>query len=249
MSLARTLTSIEVGSFTLLDIVVVVGLVSAAYFSLRVVFSILGSLLSSLSKRRLPTYGKYAVVTGATDGIGEAYASELAKRGLDVVIIARNAEKLASVAAKITGETGRTVKTITADFAKPAGLYARIDKELRAATGGDIGILVNNVGISYVSALYFDELEAHQPSAVEDLIEVNIVAATRMAQLVLPGMKERKKGAIVNVSSAAGRLSVGNPLYAVCEFDGRGQRREHWRFAVFRWARACICLGKLAKCG
>ena len=80
--------------------------------------------------------------------------------------------------------------------------------------GLEIGVLINNVGMSYPGALYFEELSAHAPTLARDLVHVNVDSVTQMTALVLPGMVARRSGAIVNVASAAGIISTGNPFYA-----------------------------------
>lgn len=208
------------GHITAADVVFVLGLLYAAKLVLGFASELIGAALQP-AKRKITSYGRWAVVTGATDGIGKAYAMELAKKGLDVVIIARSADKLKATADEISTKTNKTVKTIVADFSKPEGgaLYDSIEKQLKAIVGSDgVGVLVNNVGVSYPSALFFHELERYAPNRTQELIDINIVALTKMTQLVLPGMLEKKKGAIINLSSAAGRIPIGNPLFAVCEY-------------------------------
>nr|XP_025036710.1 very-long-chain 3-oxoacyl-CoA reductase-like [Pelodiscus sinensis] len=86
------------------------------------------------------------VVTGATSGIGKAYAHELAKRGLNVVLISRSMPKLKQVAAEIEEQHGRSTRVVEADFTQGSEIYASIDAALQ---GLEIGILVNNVGMTY----------------------------------------------------------------------------------------------------
>jgi 17beta-estradiol 17-dehydrogenase / very-long-chain 3-oxoacyl-CoA reductase len=211
------LAAFKLGAFDASDAIFVLGLLTAAWIALRIVGAILG-FVTAPAKRKISAYGQWAVVTGATDGIGKAYATELAKRGLDVVIIGRSAEKLKATETEIAGKTQRKVVSIVADFSKPQGLYERIEAELKAATAtGGVGVLVNNVGVSYPGALFFHELEQYAPGRTAELINLNVLATTKMTQIVLPGMLERKRGAIINISSAAGRIPIGNPLYAVCE--------------------------------
>ncbi|KAJ8951942.1 hypothetical protein NQ318_013609 [Aromia moschata] len=90
--------------------------------------------------------GKWAVVTGATDGIGKAYAELLAKKGLKIVLISRTQSKLDDVAKEIEQKYNVETKTIAANFTNTTVIYSEIDKQL---TGLDIGVLVNNVGMSY----------------------------------------------------------------------------------------------------
>ncbi|KAM9312171.1 very-long-chain 3-oxoacyl-CoA reductase-B-like [Gastrophryne carolinensis] len=101
-------------------------------------------ILSRVWRTDLRKYGGWAVVTGATDGIGKAYARELARRGFNIVLISRTLEKLQKVAEQIEQESGRQTKVIQADFTRGSELYPKIEKDLKDV---DIGILVNNVGM------------------------------------------------------------------------------------------------------
>lgn len=104
--------------------------------------------------------------------------------------------------------------TVQADFSEGygSGLYQRIGAAIAPL---DIGILVNNVGYSYPSALFFHELKEHaEEDLAQKLISINVESTTHMTALVLPGMLERKRGVVLNLSSANGHLPVGSPLYA-----------------------------------
>lgn len=106
-------------------------------------------------------------------------------------------------------------KYIVADFdsypEKDPELYERIKTQL---AGLDVGILINNVGCSYPSALFFHELEDQDETLFDRMIRLNVTAATHMTRIVLPEMVAKRRGAIINISSAAGRIPIGNPLYA-----------------------------------
>ncbi|XP_072836643.2 inactive hydroxysteroid dehydrogenase-like protein 1 [Pogona vitticeps] len=142
-------------------------------------------------------YGQWAVVTGCTSGVGKSYAKELAKRGVNVVLISRNKEKLEAVAREITESYPVETAIIVADFSQGREIYPAIERALK---GKEIGILVNNVGVSYGHADCFTSLTQEK---IWELIHVNIGAANMMVLMVLPGMMERKKGAVVNISSAS----------------------------------------------
>ncbi|XP_075219917.1 inactive hydroxysteroid dehydrogenase-like protein 1 [Lycorma delicatula] len=142
-------------------------------------------------------FGSWAVVTGSTDGIGKAYAKELAKRGLNIVLISRSQEKLEKVANEILIEYQVKIKVITADFSKGQEIFHKIAEELRDIP---IGILVNNVGKQYTYPMYLSEVPEPE---LWDIININVGATTAMTRFVLPQMVERRKGAIVNVSSSA----------------------------------------------
>ncbi|NXB94427.1 HSDL1 protein, partial [Vidua chalybeata] len=140
-------------------------------------------------------YGKWAVVTGSTDGIGKAYAEELAKHGVNIILVSRNKEKLEAVSRSISETYKVETEFIVADFSKGRELYPAIKDALKDR---EIGILVNNVGIYYAYTDYFTNLSEDM---LWDLIHVNIASATMMTHIVLPGMVKKKKGAIVNLSS------------------------------------------------
>ncbi|CAB9514963.1 oxooacyl-coA reductase let-767 [Seminavis robusta] len=152
--------------------------------------------------------GKWAVVTGATDGIGKAYAFELAKRGVNVVIISRTESKLEAVKKEIDDKKyGVEVKYVVCDYGKfDTKARDMIAKELE---GLEIGVLINNVGASYRYPRYFHELPKEE---IQHLLTMNVDSTVWMTEMVLKGMVERKKGAIVNLSSAAARYT--QPLLA-----------------------------------
>uniref|UniRef100_A0A3Q2D3G6 Hydroxysteroid (20-beta) dehydrogenase 2 n=1 Tax=Cyprinodon variegatus TaxID=28743 RepID=A0A3Q2D3G6_CYPVA len=158
-------------------------------------------VLSEHWQQDLRTYGQWAVVTGATSGIGKAYASELARRGLDVVLVGRSDVKLQMVAKEIRNEYGRKTHTIQVDFTEGGGIYSSIAKELQ---GLQIGILVNNVGMTCTDhfAYFLETPDAEQK--ITQIINCNMLSVPQMTRLVLPGMVDRGKGLIINISSEAG---------------------------------------------
>lgn len=141
------------------------------------------------------------VVTGANSGIGLATAVELARAGYDVIGTARTADKAERLheAAREKGTQVRTVLLDVADEASTREGFAEVDR----LTGGGPWAVVNNAGFAQAGAV--------EDVSAEDAryqLEVNLVAPARIAQLVLPGMRERGEGRIVNVSSIAGRVST-----------------------------------------
>ncbi|UJR13365.1 hypothetical protein I4U23_000382 [Adineta vaga] len=148
------------------------------------------------------TFGEWAVVTGGTDGIGKAYAQELAKRGLNIVLISRTKEKLEQVAKEIQSKYANIqVKTIAFDFTKETSIYSTIREEIR---GLDIGVLINNVGMSYEYPETFDKVEDNQ-KFLTNMIRCNVDSVANLTQMVLPDMIKKRRGLIVNVSSISGR--------------------------------------------
>ncbi|KFQ23306.1 Hydroxysteroid dehydrogenase-like 1 [Mesitornis unicolor] len=141
-------------------------------------------------------YGEWAVVTGSTEGIGKAYAEELAKHGVNVILISQNKEKLEAVCRSISETYKVETDFVVADFSKGREPYPAIKEALKDR---EIGILVNNVGMFYSYPDYFTNLSEDM---LWDIININIASANMMAHIVLPGMVKKKKGAIVNLSSA-----------------------------------------------
>ena len=154
--------------------------------------------------KKLRKYGQWAVVTGATDGIGRALCVEFAKQGLDVVLISRTQSKLDDAANEISEKYNVETKTVSVDFG--GGFDAtKQNKVAKALKGLDIGILANNVGMSYPFTKYYHELTDDECA---DLVSLNTESTLFMTKLILgdetQGMISRKRGAIVNTSSAAG---------------------------------------------
>ena len=161
-------------------------------------------------KRR---YGQgWGVVTGATDGIGKAAAWQLAKRGLNVLLISRTPSKLDETQKELSVRFPAVqIKTLQVDFGVfDEALQGLVAKNLAGLEGG-VAILINNVGVSYDFPMLFHELSE---ARVADMIKLNIDSTTYMTRIVLNLMRERqggsRRGAIINIGSAAG--STSNPL-------------------------------------
>jgi short-subunit dehydrogenase len=138
---------------------------------------------------------KTALITGASTGIGAVYADRLARRGYDLILVARDAAKLSALAARLEASTGRKVDVLRADLNVTADLRA---VEQRLATDGSIAMLVNNAGIGAVKPLIDST-----PEELDGLISLNITALTRLTRAVAPGLVARGGGTIVNISSIA----------------------------------------------
>ena len=143
----------------------------------------------------LRVYGPWAAVTGASEGIGRRYALELARRGLNVVLMSRSREKLEKVAREIRETHGRDALIVPVDFTRGPAVYETLRETLHQL---DIGLLVNNVGLSHKYAQYFLELDMQR---ARDIIELNCQAMVHMTHLLLPRMVDRGRGAIINISS------------------------------------------------
>lgn len=157
----------------------------------------------------LTSMGEWAVVTGASEGLGRAYALELAKRGLNVVIMSRTKETLEQAARTISDTTGRKVKVIVTDFAKE-NVFGDVEDQLREL---DIGILVNNVGIlpNLIPSRFLDSADLDQD--ITRVVNCNVRTVVKMCKMILPGMENRGKGLILNISS--GIASVPFPMYTL----------------------------------
>jgi 17beta-estradiol 17-dehydrogenase / very-long-chain 3-oxoacyl-CoA reductase len=194
-----------------------VGWFAIVYLAIRLAFALYNLFYPYMIAKRfgllrnLNSFGSWAVVTGATDGIGKAYAELLAKRGFKVVLIGRNPEKLLSTSADITKINSNVeIRTVVADFgSSDLSLYDKIEDSLRDL---DIGVLVNNVGVGNDHPEYFTEFPGGS-TAISNMLNVNCLAGTMMCWKVLPGMVERKRGAIINVSSFSGTFPM--PLLSV----------------------------------
>lgn len=137
---------------------------------------------------------KIAVITGASSGIGAVYADRFAKRGYDLVLVARRADRLQSLKAAISTAHGVNVETLVADLATDEG-QASVMQVLQ--TNPAVSVLVNNAGIARLAPLAGGAL---QDSIAQ--IALNITALTRLTHAALPGMKARNEGLIINISSA-----------------------------------------------
>lgn len=137
-----------------------------------------------------------AVITGASSGIGAIYADRLAKRGYDLILVARNEGRLKDVAKRITSETGRSVTIFPADLNDKASL-TKVESVLKE--NPSITMLVNNAGFGAVGSLLQADVDK-----MEEMIDLNVTALTRLAYAAAPAFVSRGKGTIINISSVVG---------------------------------------------
>ena len=134
-----------------------------------------------------------ALITGASTGIGAVYADRLAKRGYDLILVARDVARLNALAARLTFETGCKTEVVGADLTKKEDLIC-VEQILR--TNAKIQMLVNSAGIAMERT--FAESSADE---LEHLIALNVTALVRLSNAVVPGFVQRKAGCVVNLSS------------------------------------------------
>lgn len=134
-----------------------------------------------------------AVVTGASSGIGAVYADRLARRGYDLILVARNRSRLDQLARRLTDATGRSIQVVTADLGDK-GDVRKVAEILQ--NDASITLLVNNAGIGGAAPLL-----ASDPDQMEAMIELNVTALTRLTYAIAPRFVARGAGTIVNIAS------------------------------------------------
>jgi len=137
--------------------------------------------------------GKTALITGASSGIGATYADRLARRGHNLVLVARDRDRMARLARVLHGETGVSIDVLPADLTESREL-SRVEARLRE--DGRIGVLINNAGATLAGGFANPDLDAQ-----DRLIRLNVTAVTRLAGAVVPRFVAEGRGAIVNVAS------------------------------------------------
>ena len=134
-----------------------------------------------------------ALITGASTGIGSVYAHRLAQRGYDLILVARDQQRLTKLAKEITAKTGRKADTLPTDLTVRADLK-RVEERLRSDSG--ITALVNNAGLGGVAKLIDSDVDD-----MDNMIQLNVTALTRLTSAALPGFIARAQGLIINISS------------------------------------------------
>lgn len=147
--------------------------------------------------------GKSAIVTGGSKGLGEAMAAGLASAGADVLVASRNAEEAEAAAGRIAADYGHKAVGLAADVTQPDQVAAITD--LALAKFGRIDILINNAGVNIRGPI--DELSYEEFQKVQD---INVNGVWLCAKAVVPHMKERKSGRIINLASTLGLVGLEN---------------------------------------
>jgi len=134
-----------------------------------------------------------ALITGASAGIGAVYADRLARRGYDLILVARNESRLAALSRRLAAETGRSVKTVPADLNDKADL-ARVEAILR--DDASITLLVNNAGVGAAAPLLASDVDK-----MGEMISLNVGALTRLTYAAAPAFVARGGGTFINIAS------------------------------------------------
>jgi len=140
--------------------------------------------------------GKTALVTGASSGIGEAFARELAARGMQVILVARSAEKLRALAAELTDRYDVRAEAIPADLSRDGAPQALYDETRRRGLAVDL--LVNNAGFGA-----YGDFEAQEMAHDHEQVMLNITAVVDLTHLFIPTLIERGGGGVINIASTA----------------------------------------------
>jgi uncharacterized protein len=134
-----------------------------------------------------------ALITGASTGIGAIYADRLARRGYDLVLVARSGKRLEELASRIRATTQRSVEVVVADLNDKADL-ARVEGNLRVDSR--VTLLVNNAGVGAITPILDTNVDE-----MEELIRLNVTALTRLTHAAVPGFVARGAGAVINIAS------------------------------------------------
>lgn len=149
-------------------------------------------------------YGEWGLVTGASAGIGAAFARALAQEGMSCVLVARREERLRGLAEELEKQHGVATRVVAADLATEAG-WRHV---LGSVEGLEIALLVNNAGFGYAG-----RLDGQEPGRLVDMVRLNCEAPVALTAALLPRMRERGRGAVVMVGSVAGCQPL--PLHAL----------------------------------
>ncbi|KDQ55016.1 hypothetical protein JAAARDRAFT_60023 [Jaapia argillacea MUCL 33604] len=169
--------------------------------------------------------GSWAVITGASGGIGREFAIQLAKAGFNVLVASRSHHQLTETVAQIEAKCGSDVQTkiVTIDLANAHDDgFTRLAE---ACQGLDVGVLVNNAGKSHEMPTDFVDTPKHE---MDDIVAINVSAVLRVTSIILPGMVQRKRGLVLNVGSFAG--SIPSPMLAT--YSGSKAFLSTWSAAL-----------------
>jgi 17beta-estradiol 17-dehydrogenase / very-long-chain 3-oxoacyl-CoA reductase len=167
--------------------------------------------------------GSWAVVTGASDGIGKEYALQLAQKGFNILLVSRTQSKLDALSSQITSSSQVKAETLSIDFSNPS--ESDYSKLAKAVQGKQIAILINNVGQSHSIPVAFAETTNEE---MTNIIKINCLATLRVTQTVLPSMLPNKKGLILTMGSFGGLT----PTPYLATYSGSKAFLQQWSTAL-----------------
>ncbi|KAL3437207.1 very-long-chain 3-oxoacyl-CoA reductase [Aspergillus tetrazonus] len=196
--------------------------VSRVWTFLRVLTSLF--ILPGKSLRSFGPKGSWAIVTGASDGLGKEFALQIARAGYNIVLVSRTASKLTALTDEITSKNPSVqTKMLAMDFAR--NLDEDYEKLKALIQDLDVAILINNVGKSHSIPVPFALTPEDE---MADIITINCMGTLRVTQLVVPGMTQRKRGLILTMGSFGGL--VPSPLLAT--YSGSKAFLQQWSTAL-----------------
>ncbi|KAI0161936.1 short chain dehydrogenase [Hypoxylon sp. FL1284] len=180
-----------------------------------------------LSGTNLKKYGKkgtWAVVTGASDGLGKEFATQLAAKGFNLVLVSRTLSKLEALSQELEGKfSGLQTKVLDMDFsADDDADYARLAQLISSL---DVGILLNNVGQSHSIPVPFLLTESKE---LQNIVVINCLGTLKVTKIVAPGMQSRKRGLILTMGSFGGWM----PTPYLTTYSGSKAFLQHWSSAL-----------------
>ncbi|TDZ30923.1 Very-long-chain 3-oxoacyl-CoA reductase [Colletotrichum sidae] len=178
-------------------------------------------VLGGTSLRKYGKPGTWAVVTGASDGLGKEYAYQLASKGFNLVLVSRTQSKLETLAHEIEAKfSGKTqVKILAMDFARDDN--ADYDRLAQLISGLEVAILINNVGQSHSIPVPFLQTARDE---LQNIVTINCLGTLKVTQVVAPLMQQRKKGLILTMGSFAGWI----PTPYLATYSGSKAFLQHW---------------------
>lgn len=179
-------------------------------------------LFGGTNLRKYGKPGTWAVVTGASDGLGKEFALQLASKGFNLVLVSRTRSKLETLAAELEDQFSAKnlqVRIVTMDYSQDSDEdYAALAKEIADL---EIGILINNVGQSHSIPVSFLETS---PKELQDIVTINCLGTLKTTQVVAPIMARRGKGLILTMGSFAG----WTPTPYLATYSGSKAFLQHW---------------------
>jgi 17beta-estradiol 17-dehydrogenase / very-long-chain 3-oxoacyl-CoA reductase len=183
--------------------------------------------LTRIPPLQLRKYGKkgtWAVVTGASDGLGKEFATQLAAKGFNLVLVSRTQSKLDALAKELESKfSGLQTKVLAMDFS--ADNDHDYESLAKLIDGLDVGILINNVGQSHAMPTPFLITEKKE---LQDIVTINCLGTLKVTQIVAPGMQSRKRGLILTMGSFGGWA----PMPYLATYSGSKAFLQQWSSAL-----------------